>query len=136
MDLMNRLFKPYLEKFILIFIDEILIYSRSKEEHVKHLRTVLRTLKEYKLYAIPKKCEFWLDRVHFLGYIVIKDGISVAPTKVEAVVNWPRPITVVEVMSFLGMVGDYKRFIEGFFKLALPITKLIHKNTKFEWFEE
>ena len=93
-------------------------------------------MREYKLYAKLKKCEFWLDRDHFLGHVVTKDRISVEPTKVEAIVNWPRPTTMIEVKSFLGMVGYYRRFVEGFSKLALPMTRLIRKNTKFDWSEE
>ena len=97
---------------------------------------VLKTLEEHKLYAKLKKCEFWLEEVQFLGHIVTKDGISVDPAKIEAIVNWPRPANVSEVRSFLGMAGYYRRFIEGFSKLALPITKLLQNTNKFEWTTE
>ena len=124
MDLMNRVFKEYLDKFVIVFIDDILIYSRSKEDHVEHLRTVLKILKQKKLYAKFKKCEFWLDKIAFLGHIVSSEGILVDPSKVEAVENWPRPKSVSEVRSFLGLAGYYRRFVEGFSKIALPLTQL------------
>ncbi|XP_052197296.1 uncharacterized mitochondrial protein AtMg00860-like [Diospyros lotus] len=136
MDLMNRVFYEYLDKFFIVFIDDILVYSRSKEEHEKHLRVVLGILKEKKLFAKFKKCEFWLERVVFLGLIVIAQGIEVDPSKVEAVLNWSRPTNVNEVLSFLGLAGYYRRFIEGFSKLAGPLTQLTRKGTKFEWTEK
>ena len=136
MDLMNRVFKPFLDQFVVVFIDDILVYSKTRSEHANHLRMVLKTLDEHKLYAKLKKCEFWLEEVQFLGHIVGKDGISVDPAKVEAIVNWPRPTNVSEVRSFLGMAGYYRRFVEGFSKLALPITKLLRKTNKFEWTAE
>ncbi|WOH01704.1 hypothetical protein DCAR_0521089 [Daucus carota subsp. sativus] len=107
MDLMNRVFKDFLDKFVIVFIDDILVYSKTKEEHEEHLRVVLETLREHKLYAKYKKCEFWLDQVAFLGHIVSADGIKVDPGKVEAITNWPRPSTVTEVRSFLGLAGYY-----------------------------
>ena len=133
MDLMNRVFKEFLDKFVIVFIDDILVYSKSHEEHKEHLRVVLRILKEKKLYAKFKKCEFWLEQVTFLGHVVSKDGILVDPGKVEAVSNWPRPTTVSEVRSFLGLAGYYRRFVEGFSKIATPLTMLTRKNAKFQW---
>ena len=97
MDLMNRVFKDYLDQFVIVFIDDILVYSHSMMEHAEHLRIVLNLLKDKELYAKFKKCEFWLEKVAFLGHVVSKDGISVDPSKVEAVSNWARPITVTEV---------------------------------------
>ncbi|KAL5539055.1 hypothetical protein UlMin_044547 [Ulmus minor] len=97
MDLMNRVFKEFLDKFVIVFIDDILIYSKTKEEHEEHLRITLRTLEEHKLYAKFSKCEFWLDKVHFLGHVVSKDGVSVDPTKIEAVSKWPAPTNVTEI---------------------------------------
>ena len=87
MDLMNRVFRPYLDKFVVVFIDDILIYSKTEEEHANHLRTVLEVLRKEKLYAKFSKCEFWLQRVQFLGHVIDKDGVSVDPAKVEAVIN-------------------------------------------------
>ncbi|RVW70653.1 Retrovirus-related Pol polyprotein from transposon 17.6 [Vitis vinifera] len=128
MDLMNRVFKPYLDQFVVVFIDDILVYSRSREEHEGHLSIVLQTLRDKQLYAKLKKCEFWLDRISFLGHVVSNDGISVDPGKVDAVANWRRPSTVTEIRSFLGLAGYYRRFIEGFSKIALPLTKLTQKE--------
>ena len=100
MDLMNRVFNPYLDKFFVVFIDDILVYSKNKEEHEKHLQVVLQTLREHQLFAKFKKCEFWLDQISFLGPVVSKDGISIDPGKVEAVLSWKRPTPVTEVRSF------------------------------------
>ncbi|RVW59896.1 Transposon Ty3-G Gag-Pol polyprotein [Vitis vinifera] len=136
MDLMNRVFKPYLDQFVVVFIDDILVYSRSREEHEGHLSIVLQTLRDKQLYAKLKKCEFWLDRISFLGHVVSNDDISVDPGKVDAVANWRRPSTVTEIRSFLGPAGYYRRFIEGFSKIALPLTKLTQKGVKFEWSDD
>ena len=122
MDLMNRVFHEYLDQFVIVFIDDILIYSKSQEEHEEHLRIVLQILRERKLYAKLKKSEFWLNQVVFLGHVISKDGIIVDPNKIEAVVNWDRPTTVSEVRSFLGLVGYYRRFVEGFSCIAAPLT--------------
>ena len=133
MDLMNRVFKPFLDRFVIVFIDDILIYSKSKEEHEQHLRLVLQTLREKQLYAKFSKCEFWLESVAFLGHIVSKNGISVDPSKVEAVQNWPRPTSVKEIRSFLGLAGYYRRFVKDFSKLAFPLTRLTQKKVEFKW---
>ena len=133
MDMMNRVFKDLLDSFVIVFIDDILIYSRSREEHMKYLRIVLRILKEKQLYAKFKKYEFWLEKVIFLGYVVSGNGISVDPAKVEAVSNWSRPTNVSEIRSFLGLAGYYRRFVEGFSKLASPLTQLTRKNMKYHW---
>nr|GEW88090.1 reverse transcriptase [Tanacetum cinerariifolium] len=136
MDLMNRIFYEYLDKFVIVFIDDILVFSKSKEEHEDHLRTVLQTLRQEKLYAKFSKCEFWLSSVAFLGHIVSAEGITMDPAKVEAITKWPRPTSVTEVRSFLGLAGYYRRFVEGFSRLALPLTKLMRKGEKFVWNEE
>ncbi|RVW95658.1 Transposon Ty3-I Gag-Pol polyprotein [Vitis vinifera] len=136
MDLLNRVFKSYLDQFVVVFIDDILVYSRSREEHEGHLSIVLQTLRDKQLYAKLKKCEFWLDRISFLGHVVSNDGISVDPGKVDVVANWRRPSTVTEIRSFLGLAGYYRRFIEGFSKIALPLTKLTQKGVKFEWSDD
>ena len=114
MDLMNRVFRPYLDRFVIVFIDDILVYSRSELEHETHLGLVLQTLRQHQLYAKFNKCEFWLSQVGFLRHVVSADGIYVDPHKVEAVANWEQPTTVTEVRSFLGLAGYYRRFIEGF----------------------
>nr|GEX43120.1 putative reverse transcriptase domain-containing protein [Tanacetum cinerariifolium] len=128
MDLMNRIFHEFLDKFVIVFIDDILVFSKSKEEHEDHLRTVLQTLRHEKLYAKFSKCEFWLSSVAFLGHIVSAEGITMDPAKVEAITKWPRPTSVTEVRSFLGLAGYYRRFVEGFSRLALPLTKLMCKG--------
>ncbi|GJS54849.1 putative reverse transcriptase domain-containing protein [Tanacetum coccineum] len=136
MDLMNRIFHEFLDKFVIVFIDDILVFSKSKEEHEEHLRTVLQILRQEKLYAKFSKCEFWLSRVAFLGHIVSAEGITMDPAKVEAITKWPRPTSVTEVRSFLGLAGYYRRFVDGFSRLALPLTKLMRKGEKFVWNDE
>jgi hypothetical protein len=136
MDYMNRIFQPYLDKFVVIFIDDILIYSKDPQEHVEHLRIVLEILREKKLYAKFSKCEFWLDEVKFLGHVISQGGVSVDKSKVEAVLNWERPRNVTEVRSFLGLAGYYRRFIKSFSQIALPLTRLTRKDTPFVWDEE
>ncbi|KAJ9541866.1 hypothetical protein OSB04_028372 [Centaurea solstitialis] len=133
MDLMNRVCKPYLDKFVIVFIDDILIYSKTAEEHGEHLRKVLETLKREQLYAKFSKCEFWLKEVQFLGHIVTQEGIKVDPAKIEAIKDWESPKSPSEVRSFLGLAGYYRRFIEHFSAIATPLTALTKKDVKFEW---
>jgi hypothetical protein len=133
MYLINKVFMEYLDKFIVVFIDDILIFSKNEEEHAEHLRLVLQKLREHKLYAKRRKCEFWLKEVSFLGHVVSNGGIVVDPSKVQDVLNWKAPTNVSEICSFLGLAGYYRRFIEGFSKLAKPITALLEKNAKFVW---
>jgi len=135
MDLMNRVFKPFLDKFVIVFIDDILVYSKSQEEHEDHLRSTLQKLREHQLFAKFSKCEFWLDKVAFLGHVISRDGVHVDPSKVEAVQNWPRPTSVTEIRSFLGLAGYYRRFVKDFSKVAAPLTRLTQKNVRFEWSE-
>ncbi|GJS93207.1 putative reverse transcriptase domain-containing protein [Tanacetum coccineum] len=134
MDLMNRVCKPYLDKFVIIFIDDILIYSKTKEDHQVRLKLVLELLKKERLYAKFSKCEFWLQEVHFLGHVVNHNGIHVDPSKIEAVKNWKAPTTPSEIRSFLGLGGYYRRFIANFSKIAKPLTSLTQKNKKIEDF--
>ena len=136
MDLMNRVFHEYLDLFVIVFIDDILIFSKSMEEHKEHLRIVFPIFREKKLYAKFNTCEFWLDQVVFLGHVISKAGISVDPSKVEAMVDWARPTNVSEIRSFLGLAGYYKRFMEGFSRIATLLTQLTSKNAKFVWKEE
>jgi hypothetical protein len=133
MDLMNRVFKAYLDQFVVVFIDDILIYLRTEKEYAEHLRIVLQTLREHKLYAKLKKCDFWLSKVSFLGHIISREGISTDTIKTQAVVEWKRPTTITKIRSFLGLAGYYRRFIEGFAQLAAPLTRLTRKGIKFEW---
>ena len=135
MDPMNRIFWPYLDQFVIVFIDDILIYSGSGEEHAEHLRIIRKTLREHRLYAKLSKCPFWLDSVSFLGHIVSAEGVSVDPQKVEAILNWKPPTSVTEIMSFLGLAGYYRKFVEGFSKIATPLTRLTRKDEPFLWSE-
>jgi len=136
MDYMNRIFRPWLDKFVVVFIDDILIYSKTKEEHADHLRVVLKILRDHQLYEKLSKCEFWLDEVQFLGHVISAKGIAVDPAKIETVLKWERPKTVTEVRSFLGLAGYYKRFVEGFSKKVNPLTQLTRKDQPFSWTEK
>nr|KYP44182.1 Retrovirus-related Pol polyprotein from transposon 297 family [Cajanus cajan] len=135
MDYMNKIFRPFLDKFVVVFIDDILIYSRTREEHGEHLRTVLEILKAKQLYAKLSKCEFWLDEVKFLGHVISAEGIVVDPAKVESVLQWERPRTVTDIRSFMGLAGYYRRFIEGFSKIVVPLTQLTRKEQPFIWID-
>ncbi|GJV15865.1 putative reverse transcriptase domain-containing protein [Tanacetum coccineum] len=132
MDLMNRVCKPYLDKFVIVFIDDILIYSKSKKEHEEHLRQILKLLKKEELYAKFSKCEFWISRVQFLGHVIDYSswcrGIHVDPAKIESIKDWASPKTPTEIRQFLGLAGYYRRFIEGFSKIAKTMTKLTQKE--------
>ncbi|GJU23375.1 putative nucleotidyltransferase, ribonuclease H [Tanacetum coccineum] len=136
MDLMNRVCRPYLDKFVIVFIDDILIYSKTKEEHDVHLRLILELLKKEELYAKFSKCDFWLSKVQFLGHVIDSEGIHVDPAKIESIKDWESPKTPTEIRQFLGLAGYYRRFIEGFSKIAKPMTKLTQKSVKFNWGEK
>jgi hypothetical protein len=133
MYLMNKVFMEYLDKFVVVFIDAILVYSRSEEEHKEHLRLALQKLQENRLYAKLSKCEFWMKQVAFLGHVILKGGISVDPSKVQDVLSWNAPMSVSDIQSFLRLDGYYQRFIEGFSKISKPMTELLEKDKKFEW---
>ena len=133
MDLMNRVFRPDVDKFVVVFIDDILVYYKDAQEHEQHLRIVLETLREKRLYAKLNKCDFWLKEVSFIGHIVSVEGIRVDPIKIEVIVNWKPPRIVIEVRSFLGLAGYYRRFVKGFSVIASLLTKLLRKRVKFEW---
>ena len=135
MDLMNRIFQPYLDQFVIVFIDDILIYSSSKEDHEEHQRVILQILRENQLYAKFSKCQFWLDIVAFLGHVISIDGVSIDPQKIEAIMNRKPPTNVTEIRSFLGLAGYYRKFVKGFSKLAALLTKLTRKKEKFVWLE-
>ncbi|CAL9002595.1 unnamed protein product, partial [Prunus brigantina] len=131
-----KVFRRYLDRFVIVFIDDILVYSKSRKAHMKHLEIVLGTLRRRQLYAKFSKCQFWLDRISFLGHVISAEGIYVDPQKIEAVMNWPQPTSVTEIRSFLGLAGYYRRFVEGFSVIAAPLTRLTRKGVKFEWSDE
>jgi hypothetical protein len=128
MNLMNKVFMEYLDRIIVVFINDILIYSKNDSDHEEHLRLVLQKLRENQLYAKFSKCEFWLDGVPFLGHIISNGGISVDSVKVTETVGWKIPSSVTEVQDFLGLTGYYRCFIEGFSKIAKPMTSLLEKG--------
>nr|GFB95457.1 putative reverse transcriptase domain-containing protein [Tanacetum cinerariifolium] len=128
---MNRVCKPYLDKFVIIFIDDILIYSKDEKEHEEHLRQILELLKKEELYAKFSKYEFWIPKVQFLDHMIDSRSIHVDPAKIESVKDWASPNSPTEIRQFLGLTGYYRRFIEGFSKIAKTMTKLTQK--KIEW---
>ena len=133
MYLMNSVFIPKLDNFVVVFIDDILIYSKNEEEHAEHLCVVLQRLREHKLYAKFSKCDFWLKEVQFLGHIISETGISVDPSKIQDALNWKTPESVSEIRSFLGLAGYYRRFVPDFSKIARPMMKFLKKGVKFVW---
>ncbi|GJW50629.1 putative reverse transcriptase domain-containing protein [Tanacetum coccineum] len=133
MNLMNRVCKPYLDKFVIVFIDDILIYSKNKKEHKEYLKQILELLKKEELYAKISKCEFWIPKVQFLGHVIDSEGIHVDLAKIESIKDWISPKSPTKIRQFLSLAGYYRRFIEGFSKTAKPMTKLTQKKVKFEW---
>ncbi|GJS62377.1 putative reverse transcriptase domain-containing protein [Tanacetum coccineum] len=133
MDLINLVCKPYMDMFVIVFINDILIYSKSKQEHEDHLKLILGLLKKEELYAKFSKCEFLIPKVQFLGCVIDSQGIHVDPAKVDSIKDWASPKTPTKIRQFLGLTGYYRRFIEGFSTIAKPMTKLTQKSVKFEW---
>nr|KYP49382.1 Retrovirus-related Pol polyprotein from transposon 17.6 [Cajanus cajan] len=129
------IFRPFLNKFVVVFIDDILVYSRSLEDHREHLKSVLEVLRERQLYAKLSKCEFWLSTVKFFGHVILVEGIAVDPAKVEVVVQWELPRIALEIRTFVGLAGYYQRFIEGFSQIVMPLTQLTRKNQSFIWMD-
>jgi hypothetical protein len=121
---MNIIFSQYLDKFVLVFIDDILVYLKMKEEHEEHLRIVLQTLRKHKLYAKFDKCDFYQMKIQYLGHVISEEGIAVNPEKIRSIMEWPIPKDVEDIWSFMGITSYYRRFIEGFSKIAYPIKSL------------
>jgi hypothetical protein len=136
MRLMNGVFRKYLDHFVQVFLDDILIYSKNEREHEEHLRVVLSCLRENKLYGKLSKCSFFQKEIHYLGHIISGEGISVDPEKVRAIMEWPVPKNAHEVRSFMGLAGYYQSFVEGFSKIAKPIITFQCKGVRYEWTEE
>ena len=128
MCLMNSIISSYLDKFVVIFIDDILIYLKNKQEHEEHIKIILQVLREQQLYAKFSKCDFFKDGIQYLGHVVSKDGISVDPDKIKAITKWIVPKNVTDIRSFMGIIGYYRKFIEGFSKIAYSITSLQKKS--------
>jgi hypothetical protein len=133
MNLMNKVFMEYLDRFVVVFIYDILVYSKNDSDHEEHLRMVLQKLRDNQLYAKFSKCEFWINEVTFLRHIISNGGISVDPAKVREIVAWSIPSTATKIWSFLGLAGYYRQFIEGFSKIAKPMTSLLEKGKEFKW---
>jgi hypothetical protein len=135
MYLMNLVLMPELNRFVMVFIDDIIVYAENKREHEEHLSIVLTRLREHKLYAKFSKCEFWLKEVQFLGNILSEKGISVDPSKLQQVMEWKAPTPIIKVRSSLGLAGYYHRFIPDFLKIGKPMTRLLQKDHKYAWTE-
>jgi hypothetical protein len=135
MCLMNNVLSKFLDKFVLVFIDDILIYSKNREEHEEHLRLVLQVLREHKIYAKFRKCEFFHKQIHYLGH-VISEGVVVDPDKIRSIMEWPAPKDVLNIRSFMFLAGYYRRFLKGFSNISCPITALQKKGAKFIWTPE
>lgn len=133
MCLMNNIFHQFLDKFVLIFIDDILIYSQNIEEHKEHLHIVLQVLREHQLHAKYNKCDFIKEKIQYLGHVITKDGIVVDPEKIRTIMEWLVPKDVADIRSFMGLAGYYRRFVEGFSRVAYPITSLQKKGKAFKW---
>jgi hypothetical protein len=136
MNIMNKVFMDELDKCVIVFIDDILVFSKTDEEHEEHLRTVLGKLRQHQLYAKFSKCEFWMEEVTFLGHVLLAKGVAVDPSKIEAVSKWQSSKSVTEICSFLGLAGYYRRFIENFSKIAKPMTELLKSNMPYVWLEK
>jgi len=132
---MNNIFQQYLDKFVIIYLDDILIYSKTKEEHLQHLKTVLKVLQDNKLYVKLKKCELIKQYVEYLGHFISADGISVDQRKITVIKDWPKPTNISELRSFLGLASYYRKFVQGFSAIASPLTKLLHKDQEYNWQE-
>jgi hypothetical protein len=133
MCLMNNVLSKFLDRFVLVFIDDILIYSKNREEHEEHLRLVLQVLRENHLYANLSKCDFFQKQVHYLGHVISKEGVALDPDKIGSTMEWPTPKDVSDIRSFMGLAGYYRRFIKGFSNIGCPITALQKKGFKFVW---
>jgi hypothetical protein len=133
MTLMNDIFREYLDQFVIVYLDDILIYSKTKGEHLKHVNLVLRKLREHRLYGKLSKCEFLKDEVEYLGHYISAEGISVDQHKIEAVKSWPIPTNISELRSFLGLASYYRKFVKGFSAIATPLTALLHKDKTYLW---
>jgi hypothetical protein len=133
MCLMNNILSKFLDRFVLVFIDDIEIYSKNREEHEEHLKLLLQVLREHQLYAKFSKCDFFHKQVHYLGHVILEEGVAVDPGNIISIMEWPTLKDVSDIRSFLGLAGYYRRFIKGFSKIGCQITTLQKKGVKFTW---
>jgi hypothetical protein len=136
MCLMNNVLSKFLDKFLLVFNDDILIYSKNREEHEEHLRLVLQVVREHQLYAKFSKFNFFQEKIHYLGHVISEEGVAVDPYKIRSIMEWPTPKDVSDIRSFMGLVGYSRRFIKGFSRIGCLITFLQKKEAKFTWTQE
>ena len=132
MRIMTQVLRMFIGKFVVVYFDDILIYSKTKEDHLDYLRLVCLTLRKESLYANLGKCAFLTQRVIFLGFVVTPEGVSADPEKVKSIVEWPTPTTVFDVRSFHGLATFYRRFIRGFSFIVVPLTDYLRKDS-FDW---
>ena len=137
MRMMNDVLRPFLESFVVMYLDDILVFSKTWEEHVQHVHQVLETLRQHKLYANMEKCSFGMQRIQYLGYIIDKDGVHVDPEKIRVIQDWPSPKTLTELRSFLGLANFYRRFVLGFSHISWPLNQATKGGVKekFVWIE-
>lgn len=133
--LMNEIFRPYLRKFIIVFFDDILVYSGGEDEHLAHLRIVFDILKQHSLFIKEKKCTFAAPRIEYLGHVIDQNGVYMDPQKIESIKRWPMPVTVRELRGFLGLAGYYKRFVRNYGKIRQPLHNMLKKE-RFKWTED
>jgi hypothetical protein len=133
MCLMNNVLNKFLDIFVLVFIDDILIYSKNREEHEEHIKLVLQVLREHQLYANFSKCDFFHKQLHYSGHVISEEGVAIDPNKIKYIMEWPTPKDVFDIRSFMGLAGHYRRFIKGFSKIGCPINVLQRKGVKFTW---
>ena len=133
MTLMNNIFQPYLDEFVIVYLDDIMIFSKTLHEHKQHVRKVLQLLREHKLYAKKEKCELFVTSVSFLGHRISSEGISMESSKVQAIMEWPVPRNVNEIQQFLGLSGYYRKFIANFSGICAPISELLSNKVPFNW---
>ena len=131
--LMDEVFHDYLDKFLIVYLDDIVVYRRNLQEHLHHLEIIFQRLRQHKLYAKLEKCQFMQKQIKFLGHLVSAEGVKVNPKKVQAILDWPVPRTVKDVRSFIGISGYYRKFIQNYSKVAAPLTELLKDEQRFKW---
>jgi hypothetical protein len=136
MRLMNHVLRRYIGLFVVVYFDNILVYSKTFDDHVKHLRVVFETLRDSKLYVKLTKCYFYKESVGFLGYIISSKGVKVNDEKIEAIQDWPKPASIADVRSFHGLASFYRQFVKDFSSIVAPMTECSKKGNEFRWSED